>query len=436
MQSRRNSGSLAAVFAGAALLAACGQAPAPTASASGIASSTLRLPPAAPAGTSTAAAGAAGALDWASLGNVAPLSIQPNLARLAADAAHPGVLAVCVAGAVRISRDGGATWSEASTSGVPAALSATNYAIPMLEGQSGSVPACESAVADPVHGASVYAVYAVGKAQYGMPPVFHAAVYTADGGRTWKAVPPPSGFDAGGFGGLSVTPSGAIQAIFGRAVGAGQTQPPPFALTATSDGAKTWSDASLACPAGGVPCLRWGPAPSGTGSCAMHDYPQPIEVSGDGGKTWSAAYDPTQEDLANGCDLNELVGLGAARALLVGRDANGAASVRVTGDGGHTWAPVALPSLPPGTGPAPDSVQMLPDGALLTVVSGQASQPPVDLLAPGASAWCTVPGLTIGGTYTDPGSLQPAGDRLIWLERATANGTPALKSVPLSSVRC
>ncbi len=313
------------------------------------------------------------------------------------------------------------------TAGVPAALAPTGYAIPLPAGQ--AVPACVSALAA---GGSVYAEYAAGTAKYGMPPVYYIAVSTADHGKTWKAVPPPTGYDAGGFGGMSVTAAGAVQALFSGSHA-------PFALIATDNGGATWTSASLQCPAGGGPCVRWGPAPSGTGSCAMHDYPQPIEVSSDGGRTWqalNAAFGSPQNDIANGCDLNELVGLSATRALLVGRDIHSSASVRVTDDGGRTWTPVSLPALPSGTNPAPGGVQMLPDGALIAVVSGQASTPPVDLLAPGATSWCTVPGVTISGTYTDPSTLQPAGSRLIWLEQSSSGGVPALKSVALSSVHC
>ncbi len=451
MTSRRLRPLTALIVAGT-VLAACGQhaptqpAPSPAASATApsttgsatstaTGSSSAASPTATATGVSSTASATATATpshpepppaSWADLGTFTPLWIQPNKGRVAAPG-DPSALAVCAPGGVRLSLDGGARWSMVATAGVPAALKPTGYAIPLPAGQ--SVPPCVSALAA---GDSVYAVYAVGTAKYGMPPVYYVAVYTADGGKTWRAVPPPTGFDAGGFGGLSVTPSGAVQAVFSNPHS-------PFGLVATTDGGATWTSASLQCPAGGGPCLRWGPAPSGTGSCAMHDYPQPIEVSSDGGATWRSLNTGStrpEQDIANGCDLNELVGLSATRALLVGRDINSNASVRVTGDGGRTWTSVALPALPPGTHPAPGGVRMLPDGALIAVVSGQASQLPVDLLAPGATRWCTVPGLSISGTYTDPATLQPAGGRLIWLEQASASGAPVLKSVALSAVHC
>jgi len=200
-------------------------------------------------------------------------------------------------------------------------------------------------------------------------------------------------------------------------------------------GGKAWQAAALSCPPGG-PCLRWGPAPTGTGSCAMSDYPQPIERSTDGGRTWGPAYDPAAGDLANGCDFNALVALGPQEALLVGRGAgSGAPAVHVTVDGGQTWTAVALPALPAGVGSSPQGVRLLPDGALLAVTSSDASGQQLDLLPPGASAWCAVPGIALQGIATSAGSVQAIGSRLFWIQEQT-QGLPTVRSVALSAVHC
>jgi len=418
----------AAICAAALAGAACGQAAAPSASRSVVSSASGSGSSAAVPATSGATSTAP--LSWSQLGNGTQLWVEPNAPGLAS---APGVFAMCATGSVQVSRDAGGTWSTVSTAGVPAALAKTAYAITTAPGAQPPTPACTEALADPAHAGSVYAVFAVGTAQYGMPPVFYAALDTTNNGGTWTALPPPAGSDPGGFGGLTVAANGAVQAMYGPVLGAPAATTPAFAVIQTSDGGSTWEPATLACPASG-PCLRWGPAPSGTGSCAMHDYPQPIERSADGGQTWSSAYDPTVADLANGCELGELVGLSTSRAALITRGAGTSLpSVQVTDDGGQTWSPVALPALPGGVTPAPKGVQLLPSGALVAVLG--AGTQSLDLLLPTAAAWCSVPGVTLSGVATSAGSLQPVGSNLYW-EQQEQQGSPTLQSVPLSAVHC
>lgn len=105
---------------GIALVAACG--PAGTVRALATPTGSTRAsgtaPPAPSASATTPAAGASASatppalgLTWSQLGKITPLSIEANRARLASDPQHPDVVAVCAAGAVRVSRDGGSPGS-------------------------------------------------------------------------------------------------------------------------------------------------------------------------------------------------------------------------------------------------------------------------------------------------------------------------------------
>lgn len=402
------------------------QASASTPAAAPASSATASTPTPAPTPSATAGSG------WTALGTLKPSWVLRNKAALQPSGQDPKFLAYCTVGAVEVSRDGGTTWTAVATAGVPTALTQSGYALPAPNGQT---PACDSAVADPGHEGSVYAAFSVGSAKYGMPPVYHVALQTTDSGAHWSVVPTPVGFTPGDFGGFAVA-SGAVQAMYGQNQGK-----LTYDVFATTDGGAHWQDYPLACQGAG-PCVLWGPAPSGIGSCAMHAYPQPVLRSADAGKLWASAQQGPVDELsmlANSCALNELVGIGSGRALLV---ANGPAgethALRVSSDNGKTWSDVSLPTLP--NKAQPMGLQMLPDGSLLATGSGQtagsANVPlPLDLLKPGAPSWCVVPGLTLHGSTTDPQSVQVIGSRLWWLERGN-DGKPAPYSAPLTDVHC
>lgn len=435
-----------AALALALLAAACGTAPgagrsAPAAS-SAPASPSSQTPapqtPAAPAATRSSTA-AAGPLTWANVGTSRPLWIAANRPGLAADpAGHPADLAFCLTGptgGIRVSRDGGRTWATIPTAGVVAATAGTRYPV---RAAAGGAPACASAVADPAHARTVYASFAAGSAKYGMPPVYNIPVYTTDGGVRWQVVPTPTGSAAGGFGQFALGAS-AVRAVFGRPLGVATGS--AFAVTETRDGGARWRVAAPSCPAQG-PCLAWGPAASGTGSCAMHGYAQPILASADGGRTWAALPAPAGSPpsaLANGCGQNQLVALSARRAALVASGAPLARdALRVTDNGGRTWRTVTLPALP-GHG-ATQGLQMLPDGALLAPVFGEVGAGRYairfDLLQPGAGSWCPVPGIALPGSGTNPAGVQAVGGRLWWIGSASRHQAAAAHSVPLGDVRC
>jgi len=454
-----------ALLAAAVTVAACGgPARAPAGSSSSAAASTSTATPASPAAPTA----------WAALGAVRPLWIARNAPGPVSDPAQPQDLAVCAPGAVKVSRDGGKTWTSVPTGGVVAATAKTPY--PVLAQGGAAAPTCTAALADMAHRRAAYAVFAAGPAKYGMPPIYYIPLYTTDGGAHWQVVVPPNNSSAGGFGGFQIS-GGTVRALFNptpvvRIVpGAGDapnthattglasgvtpatdsgasssdrsTPSSPaglsFRVTETTDGGASWRAGAMSCPASG-PCAAWGPAPSGTGSCAMHPYPQPVLASTDGGKTWSSLPAPAGAPpslLANGCALNQLAALSLTRLALV---ANGTATpqdtLRISEDGGRTWSSVALPALPGGG--STQALQMLPDGSLVAPILVQTAPgrygSHLQLLKPAATAWCTVPNVTLQGSDTDPTTLQAAGGRLWWIQAGTT--APTVQSVPLSAIHC
>ncbi len=350
---------------------------------------------------------------WASLGQIHPLAIQPSADLFGgAITAAGSTLAYCVPGGVRVSRDGGKTWSTASTAAVAAAAVKAGYAL-----QQGAT-ACASALADPAHPGSVFAAFAlVTPPCRCAPPAFMVGMATSDGGQTWQVIPQPPAVKPShgdlGFGGFQAQGSG-VAALFGLRGGGAPT------VEVSTDGGRTWTAGQLACPATG-PCVRWGAAPSQIAAC-MASFPQPLEVAGaDGG--WSAA---TEVDLCLG--TSQVATLSRSElALLTGRAQY---PLGVSRDGGRTWTDVALPAPAPGqTGF--DALEMLPNGALLA-----ASQPPSptwSFLPPGAAAWCAVGGLSTAAQST---SLTAADGQLWWLEGVFSGKAPVLHSLPLSALTC
>lgn len=177
----------------------------------------------------------------------------------------------------------------------------------------------------------------------------------------------------------------------------------------------------MACPASG-PCLRWGPAPGsipGMGS----PLPQYVMVSTDQGKTW-LPNGPSVELRETG--PHELVIFNDQVAAVL--SGSGEFPARETQDSGKTWHTVALPPAPgvDPNGPLFPGLQMLPNGSLFVKESEGAVWA---LLAPGASAWCTV---TADGLPTTPVLLQAAGDTLWWQDPTTLQ----VQGFPLSQVQC
>jgi hypothetical protein len=379
---------------------------------------------------------------WSSLGVAGPLLVQRSSdleqPSFGVDPSQPQRLAYCAPGAIRLSSDRGATWTAIDTRGVIAATAGTPYILGDVGGAfppgGTTSPVCHAITLDPQHPDSFYATFEAAQKQYGAPPIFYLGYVTTNRGKSWQVVPVPPGHELGEFGGFRVGPK-AVQALFANtfqpALSDAMVTPTPapavpFAVVQTRDGGQSWAAAQLACPAPG-PCITWGTAPNGIGSCDMHGYEQPIELSADGGRSWVQLGWP---DGANACETNELATLGPKRiALLSGRADY---PVRISDDGGRTWQAVGLPPLPDSNGDAFfPGLQILPDGTLLVQ---QLANGGWYLLAPGASNWCALAGSGLPSAAAM--AVQPIGDRLWWQESGSAPGAVTPKNLPLADLRC
>src|SRR5581483_9359556 len=280
------------------------------------------LPAASAPPSAAGAAGQPAGPDWASLGLVAPLWVARSTPIVGQSfASVAGRIAYCAPGGIPLSRDGGATWTIISTAPVLQAAATSGY--PLLT--TGDVPpACTALALDPTYPDSLYAVFPSARGPYGAPPIIFVGYHTADGGQGWQPIPTPPGIDREQFGGFQVDGT-AVQALFARPASTAGT-PPGFLLEQTADGGQSWASPPLVdCPATG-PCVRWGPAPNAIGSCAMHARIQPVEVSSDGGQSWSPAGfggEAVETGLGgvNACALNELAALAEREVLLLTGDA-------------------------------------------------------------------------------------------------------------------
>ena len=306
--------------------------------------------------------------------------------------------AVCVEGSTATSTDGGATWSTISTAGARQTIVDAGFTpFPDRQAAGEPDPACLAILLDAAHPDSIFATFQVSKPPYGAPPIINLGLVSTDAGATWHLVPPPDGAAADGFGGFFSAPAG-IEALFSAT---GSENLP--LVEATDDGGQTWTPEALDCPASG-PCVRWGAAANTLGSCAMHEYPQPLLISSDGGQSFGV---PTWPASANGCETNEVVALSPTSVLLLrGRDPFPAV---ISNDGGATWQALALPALPgaPLYDTGFNDLHMLPSGALLASGESGSSLPmgilPAGqadvwyLLPPGATAWCAVDSALLPG---------------------------------------
>jgi hypothetical protein len=371
---------------------------------------------------------------------VAPVTMPGSTS---SDSASPGSpwgdphrLAFCGKDAIQRTLDGGMTWSRVPTDGVVALAAGTEMP---LASRSGASPACQSIVLDPRDPDTFYAVFQAVKAPQDAPPPWFAAGYvTRDAGQSWQPAPIPTGQDGLRFGGF-VADESSIEALFSPVPAGPTTEAVPPVVMATADAAQSWQPAPFACPASGA-CIRWGAPPTGVGSCTMHGYGQPLLVSADGGQSWTS---PEGARTANACHPNELVVVSDRDVLLLAPgpdelEGGDPAPVRVSHDGGRTFAAQALPE-----GPATSELfelYLLPDQRLLARVSGQIPGPgwSWQILAPSpdqpaesqpaASSWCAVP---VNQLPWSGAPLRLAGDRLWWI---TPPGQPA--SLALADLHC
>ncbi|MHB1505282.1 MAG: hypothetical protein ACYCO4_03345 [Sulfobacillus sp.] len=363
---------------------------------------------------------------WASLGQLKPIRstwsasiMAPSVAALAQ---APNRIVACVTGQILLSTDGGQRWTHVPYGAVITAAAKTAYPLALFPSDPQSSP-CISSMLDPSHPNTIYATFAAESAQYkSIPPIFTVGYVTTNLGQTWQPITPPHGYTLGQFAGFQTSGTSTL-ALFDGFSSQGKMLPP--AVLKTTDGGMTWTTSQLTCPAQG-PCLRFGPAPAETGGMGA-GYPQPLELSANGGSTWQSPAWPSQVILNQG--PSELVALSSSRALLL----SGASQyiLRLTTDGGQSWQNIALPPEPNyqnGAAGLTDAV-ILPNGSLLAEDPNTQSW---ILLPARQSAWCAVTAMPTG--FVSPPIV--VGSRL-WYVSGSANGSQeAVSSTPLSAIRC
>lgn len=373
----------------------------------------------------------AAGLSWAGLGAVRPLWIRGTRGlsgyAVTGAAATDGAVAVCGAagGGIRVSADGGATWSDVSTAGAVAATAGTGFVFQQGPSAQGPSASCEAALPDLGHAGSFYATFNLVAASCGCaPPYIPVGFVTVDDGSTWRTVPPPQGFTVGDFGGFEVDGS-VVSALFSRRPASGDT--PVVAVERTSDGGRTWAAGAFACLGSG-PCVRWGPRPTSVNAC-MAEQGRSVLGSDDGGRTWRSR---TVVDLCQGAA--DLAAIGPSNLLLI--SGQSAFPVGVSSDGGRTWRAVALPAVPTPVGTQTPrqypGLHLLPGGTL-AVADGTAMM----LLPPGAAVWCPAVGVSVPQGAT---GFTVVGGRWWWTMTPPKGGSGMSVvnpgGVPLSALHC
>jgi len=334
------------------------------------------------------------------------------------DPTNPNRVAYCSQNGIRLTNDGGRTWSTVPIKAAYAASNETNYPlVPNYMSYARSSPTCGAVALAPRHPASLFAVFSTVPRNSGPPPDYFVAFFTTDRGRTWHPVPVPAGSDMGAFGGFRVD-STAVRALYFTGTGALYGPFPPFAVQQTSDGGRTWSAGGLSCPAAG-PCIALGPQTNAR--CMAVEEWESVEVSSDNGRTWNGT------NQVGACWRTvDVVGLADGRLLTLG--GSGQFPLTTSNDGDRTWQNIDLPKRPGETDMGLGlgaSLELLPDGRLLSVAGQWA------LLQPGANDWCLVHGMPLANPGASPLPVQ-IGDRLWWLDGASG----ALRSLALSALHC
>lgn len=341
-------------------------------------------------------------LELNALGSLKPLWEQAGGEPALSVSADGTRLAYCASDGIRVSGDGGRSWSTAPTAGLAQVAAAAG----LQAGRTApGVPVCQSVLLDPSQPRTLYARFYANPLQ-GAPPIYSIGAVTRDLGSTWSPVPSPDPPNRPGFGGFQLD-GGGVSALFaGFEPGPGAPTPKTSVLR-TDDGGASWQPATLTCPAEG-PCARL--AADGEGSCAKGQSAQDLELSSDGGRTWAVA--PGMGRLSTCSPLHLAALPGGVLALFSG----GADPLEVSRDGGHTWHPVRLPE-----NSQSRSIQILPDGSLL----GNGLAP---LLPPGSSGWCPA-------AVSAPVAV--AAGRLWWRPPPTdATLVDGVMSIALDQVKC
>ncbi len=179
------------------------------------------------------------------------------------------------------------------------------------------------------------------------PMVAEVALFTTNAGRSWSFVPTPPGAKRTGFGGFRYQ-GDDVDALFSPSAPAPDGQAGPPLVEQTADGGRSWSRASLSCPAAG-PCVTFGAHVPG--NCAQGLDSQGVIASSDNGRHWT---EPSWPAGLVTCWPTTLEATSPAQALLVTSNAvlgsESPFDVLVTNDGGRSWQAISLPPLPPAPG--------------------------------------------------------------------------------------
>jgi photosystem II stability/assembly factor-like uncharacterized protein len=191
-----------------------------------------------------------------------------------------------------------------------------------------------------------------------------ASSRTTDGGATWTDIsPPPPQNQAKGPDAECIFDASHAWTV--RATGAAVLSPDQVVVSSTSDGGQTWRQSAPVPYSGGYSGALafvdthhgWMLLESGSGSALRTVY-----TTADAGLSWMALTAASESEssvlqhIAVGCAITGMTFINANRGWLTWDCASGGAPgqgpagpvVATTPDGGRTWAPVQLPSLPIG----------------------------------------------------------------------------------------
>ncbi len=377
---------------------------------------------------------------WADLGRVpylsstyaGPSAVQPS--------STSNRIAWCPLSGIDITT--GPALTPVPTGAVAAALRGTNLSLALPSSRN---PPCSAVLVDPRYPASVYATFGT-DANHSAPPIYFAGLYTTDNGISWRNVPTPPGSSLEDFGGF-ITNGNQVEALF--ASGSVNSSFPPgtndglVPIEVTANGGATWSAGTLGCPSIG-PCTTFGP--DQWGHCAMNASPQSVlqghsaTIAPSGMKWVTTFWTPT----VNSCFSPQLTVNSLDDLMLL--DPSSQYPLMRSTNSGQTWTSIQLPQISAANyGPGPiqlgNSLLLAPNGSLFTVATAASGgRQRLFRLDPGAAKWCQVPKfLNVNDSPGAVGPLRTSETNLIWIQTKILTGgesTSNLHVVPLSSLRC
>jgi hypothetical protein len=373
---------------------------------------------------------------FASLGAIRPQSVVASgQTEIAPDPANQKIVGWCATGVIDVSVHG--RIEHVSTAPVAAVLRGLGGLA--REGQPMPL-SCVDVM--PLSATTVLAAFSGALPQFkgGIPPIVFYAVETRDRGRTWTPLPVPPGTVPSDFGGFRADGRNA-EAVYARGGPRfGSVEAAHPVAERSGDQGRSWTAARLSCGRHG-PCETFGPFLPG--NCAQGLSTQLVLRSDDGGRSWRSS--PILHSNPFACGDAQLASIGGGRELLV--NAISVYPLELSSDGGASWSNLDMP-VPARLENAgnqlqdfgPGGVTLLPDGGLL-LTGGGAYSGGWHLLRPGARRWCDVAGKHGTWQFQWQGSrITQIGRRLWWLTdgHPRRHGrTPTLvHELPLSAIRC